>query len=323
MIFVFQKILPVFLYLAPDSLTNNINIMRRLTFEEKLLLEALHSVDDHVRFLLRKKWPNAAIYCCICRRRYQHWAMEMYSKSMVCRRQTERKNADFLRDDEGYPDLEKIYGFFNQRLGHKMRVTKSFNGLYYSDNVRIYICDDISFRIVRDHKDNVKVLHDHFNSDRERGIWMPMDCLDELCNTLEFIFDNYDRFHSIVLKRAALWLKRLGWDPAPDICQLIYDQNEEATVYFAYNDYMYELKMHGYNNRLIINDADKEIRILPHSLKYDIERLRTELIAGNKVQTVSGNEYNEPKLSQILAAAIDSNEQVVEFEDLARKIVGK
>ena len=323
MIFVFQKILPFFLYLVPDSLTNNINIMRRLTFEEKLLLEALHSVDDHVRFLLRKKWPNAAIYCCVCRRRYQHWAMEMYSKSMVCRRQTESKNADFLRDDEGYPDLEKIYGFFNQRLGHKMRVTKSFNGYAYSDNVRIFICDDISFRIVRDHKDNVKVLHDHFNSDRERGIWMPMDCLDELCDTLEFIFDNYDRFHTIVLKRAALWLKRLGWNPAPDICQLIYYQNEEATVYLAYNDYMYELKMHGYNNRLIINDADQEIRILPHSLKYDIERLRTELIAGNKVQTVSGNEYDEPTLSQILAAAIDSNEQVVEFEDLARKIVGK
>ena len=86
---------------------------------------------------------------------------------------------------------------------------------------------------------------------------------------------------------------------------------------------MYELKMHGYNNRLIINDVDKEIRILPHSLKYDIERLRTELIAGNKVQTVSGNEYDEPTLCQILAAAIDSNEQVHEFEELARKIVGK
>ncbi len=112
---------------------------------------------------------------------------------MVCRRYKERKNADFLRDSEGEPDLEKIYDFVYQRLGHKMRVTKSFYGYYFSDNVRVNIDDNISFRIVRDHKD-------------------------------------------------ALWLKRLDWHPAPDICKLLYNSDEQW-VYFAYKDYIYELQI--------------------------------------------------------------------------------
>lgn len=296
--------------------------MRHLTFEEKLLLEALHKVDDHVRYLLSNKWINTAIECCVSRRRYQHWVMEIFTKSMVCRREKERKNADFLRDTDGEPDLEKIYEFFSQRLGHKMRVTKSFNGYYYSDNVRIHIDDNISFRIVRDHKDNVKVLHDHFDSESEHGIWMPMDCLDGLCDTLEFIFDHYGRFLSIVLKRAALWLKRIDWHPAPDICKLLYNSDEQW-IYFAYNDYIYELQMHGYENRLFINDAKQEIRILRHSLKCDETRLRNEFLAGNKVQADSGAEYDEPTLCKILAAAIDNDENVLEFDDLAHEVVGK
>ncbi|MBP5504313.1 MAG: hypothetical protein J6Y24_16180 [Bacteroidales bacterium] len=167
---------------------------------------------------------------------------------------------------------------------------------------------------------NVKVLHDHFNSEREHGIWMPMDCFEGFCDTLEFIFDNYERFHSIVLKRAALWLKRLDWHPASDICKLLYNSDEQW-VYFAYKDYVYELQMHGYENRLFIKDAKQEIRILRHSILCDETRLRTEFLAGNKVPTVSGAEYDEPTFCKILAAAIDKDEKVLEFEEVAREVI--
>ncbi|MBP5504312.1 MAG: hypothetical protein J6Y24_16175 [Bacteroidales bacterium] len=60
-----------------------------------------------MRHLLSEKWVNTAIECCVSQRRYQHWVMESFSKSMVCRWYKERKNADFLRDSEGEPDLEQ------------------------------------------------------------------------------------------------------------------------------------------------------------------------------------------------------------------------
>ncbi|MBQ1884771.1 MAG: hypothetical protein II165_07140 [Bacteroidales bacterium] len=38
-----------------------------------------------MRHLLSEKWVNTAIECCVSQRRYQHWVMESFSKSMVCR----------------------------------------------------------------------------------------------------------------------------------------------------------------------------------------------------------------------------------------------
>ena len=79
--------------------------------------------------------------------------------------------------------------------------------------------------------------------------------------------------------------------------------------------------MHGYENRLFIKDAKQEIRILRHSILCDETRLRTEFLAGNKVPTVSGAEYDEPTFCKILAAAIDKDEKVLEFEEVAREVI--
>lgn len=305
-------------FLCTFAPNKSLHSMRKLTEEEKILKEAIKVIDRHVRFLLRKKWPLAAVYCCICRRRYLHWTLEEFVRKAACI-PTERKNADFLKDKDGDPDLEKIYELVNQLLSGKMRVEKHFCGYYYSDNVTIYITDEITLRIVRGTIDGyLSVLRDGFNSDCEHGIYLPMDMLESFCAYMAYIVDNFDHYVSIVKKHADQWLEKFEWNIDPDDCKLVYSESEMG-VYFVYKSYMYEVYFHFYRATMLIKEGDLEIRRIVDA--FVEETFVSALLQGKPLKSVDGTEYTEAELCKILAYVIDNADanKAVELKEIANK----
>ncbi len=306
------------LFLCKFAQIKSHHAMRKLTDEERVLLKAIKDIDEHVRFLLRKKWPLAAVYCCMCRRRYLHWTLEEFVRSAVCNGNYERKNVDSLKDADGDPDLKKIYELVCQLVSGKMRVEKNFWGYYYSDNVTFYITDEITLRLVRGTIDGyMSVLRDGFNSDREHGIYLPMEMLEGFCEYLVCLVDNWDYYVSIVKKHAAMWLKRFDWTIDPAACKLVYSP-DELEVYFVYKSNMYEIYHHFYKATILIKMGDLEIRRIIDAFVW--EKFVPALLQGKPLKSVDGTEYTEAELCKILAYVIDTgnNNNAVELKEMAK-----
>lgn len=309
------------LFLCKFAQIKSHHTMRKLTDEERVLLKAIKDIDEHVRFLLRKKWPLAAVYCCMCRRRYLHWTLEEFVRSAVCNGNYGRKNVDSLKDADGDPDLKKIYELVCKLVSGKMRVEKNFWGYYYSDNVTFYITDEITLRLVRGTIDGyMSVLRDGFNSDREHGIYLPMEMLEGFCEYLVCLVDNWDYYVSIVKKHAALWLKRFDWTIDPADCKLVYSP-DELEVYFVYKSNMYEIYHHFYKATILIKMGDLEIRRIIDAFVW--EKFVPALLQGKPLKSVDGTEYTEAELCKILAYVIDTgnDNNAVEFKEMAKMVL--
>ena len=141
--------------------------------------------------------------------RWVDQVMVRFVKSLIANWEGLYHDDDCWNDDDYEVDLDKTYEDLSRQLSSKMVVKREASEYYYSENVRVFVNDNIRLILVRTFP--LRILNlwvNHYNSERERGFWIAPDRLDVLCDMVKYIQDNYGIFEKKAKERAAKLLEK-------------------------------------------------------------------------------------------------------------------
>ena len=115
---------------------------------------------------------------------------------------------ELWRDDEYEVDLDKVYEEIAERLSSKMTVRRTAYDYYYSENVKVFVNDNVRFELVREVPLRILELWvNDYDTDVESGFWVAPDRLDVFCDMAEYVQNNYETYEKRARAHADKMLK--------------------------------------------------------------------------------------------------------------------
>lgn len=139
---------------------------------------------------------------------FVYYVMEDFVKNLAANWEGLFHDSELWRDDEYEVDLDKVYEEIAERLSSKMTVRRTAYDYYYSENVKVFVNDNVRFELVREVPLRILELWvNDYDTDVESGFWVAPDRLDVFCDMAEYVQNNYETYEKRARAHADKMLK--------------------------------------------------------------------------------------------------------------------